>query len=106
MRQIGTEAHRLTRDAPTDDVVESDERAAADEQDVSGIDLQELLLRMLAAALGRHRRHRAFDYLEQRLLDAFARHVARDRRVVTLARDLVDLVDVHDATLASLDVVV
>src|SRR5271156_5842521 len=61
---------------------------------------------MLAAALGRHRGHRAFDYLEQCLLDAFARHVARDRRVVALARNFVDLVDVDDAALASLDVVV
>src|SRR6185369_2050953 len=35
-----------------------------------------------------------------------ARHVARDRRVVALPRDLVDLVDVHDAALRLLDVVV
>src|SRR5271156_1716083 len=61
---------------------------------------------MLAAALGRHRRHRALDYLEQRLLRAFARYVAGDRRVVALARDLVDLVYVHYPALASLDVVI
>ena len=34
------------------------------------------------------------------------RDVARDRRVVALARDLVDLVDVDDAALRALDVVV
>ena len=49
---------------------------------------------------------RAFDQLQQRLLHALARHVARDRRVVALARDLVDLVDVDDAALRLLDVVV
>src|SRR5579862_5563264 len=106
MGQVGPEAHRLARDAPADDVVQSDERAAADEQDIGGIDLQELLLRMLAAALGRHRRHRALDDLQQRLLYAFARHIAGDRGVVALARDLVDLVDVYDSALASLDVIV
>src|SRR5260221_9047437 len=104
MGQVGAKAHRLARDAPPDYVVESDERAAADEQDVGRIDLQELLLRMLAAALGRYRRHRALDNFQQRLLDAFARHVAGDRRVVALSRDLVDLVNIHDAALASLDV--
>src|SRR6185436_19025204 len=43
---------------------------------------------------------------QQRLLHALARDVARDRRVVALARDLVDLVDVDDATLTLLDVVI
>ena len=89
-----------------DDLLEAVERAAADEQDVGRVDLQEVLVRMLAPALRRHRGHRAFDQLQQRLLHAFARDVARDRRVVGLARDLVDLVDVDDAALRALDVVV
>ena len=89
-----------------DDLVEAGEGAAADEQDVAGVDLQELLLRMLAPALRRHRGDRALDQLEQRLLHALAGHVAGDRRVVRLARDLVDLVDVDDARLGLLDVVV
>ena len=59
---------------------------------------------MLAAALRRHRGDRALQNLQQRLLDALARHVARDRRVVRLARDLVDLVDVDDPGLGLLDV--
>src|SRR5205085_8087654 len=41
----------------------------------------------------------------QRLLHAFTRDVAGDRRVVALARDLVDLVDVDDAALRLLDIV-
>ena len=61
---------------------------------------------MLAAALRRHRSDRAFHDLQQRLLHALARHVAGDRRVVGLARNLVDLVDVDDAALRALDVVV
>ena len=61
---------------------------------------------MLAAALRRDAGDRAFHDLEQRLLDALARHVAGDRRVVGLAADLVDLVDVDDAALRPLDIVV
>ncbi len=61
---------------------------------------------VLAPALGRHRRHGPFHDLEQRLLHALAGDVAGDRRVVRLARDLVDLVDVDDAALGALDVVV
>src|SRR6202000_2339225 len=49
---------------------------AADEQDVGGVDLQELLLRMLAPALRRHGGDGAFHDLQQRLLHALARHVA------------------------------
>ena len=66
---------------------------------------QELLLRMLATALRRHRGNRALDQLQQRLLHAFARNVARDRRVVRLREILSDLVDVDDARLRLLDVV-
>ena len=63
-------------------------------------------MRVLAAALRRHRGRGALEDLEQRLLDALARHVAGDRRVLALAGDLVDLVDVDDAGLGLLDVVV
>ena len=61
---------------------------------------------MLAAALRRDRSHRAFHDLQQRLLHALTRHVARDRGIVGLAADLVDFVDVDDAALGALDVVV
>ena len=103
---VGAEAHPLHADPALDDRLEAAEGAAADEEDVGGVDLQELLLRVLAAALGRHAGHRALDDLEQRLLHALAGDVAGDRRVLALARDLVDLVDVDDAALGALDVVV
>ena len=89
-----------------DDLVEAGKSAAADEQDVGGVDLQEFLLRMLAAALRRHGGDRAFHDLEQRLLHALARHVAGDGGVVGLAADLVDFVDIDDAALRPLDIVV
>ena len=70
-----------------------------------GIDLQEFLLRMFASALRRHRSDRAFHDLQQSLLHALARHIAGDRRIVRLARNLVDLVDIDDSALRTFDVV-
>ena len=55
---------------------------------------------------GRNRRRRALEDLEQRLLHTFTGDVTRDRRVLGLAGDLVDLVDVDDPGLGLLDVVV
>ena len=101
---VRLEAKRLLADAPVDHLVEADERATADEEDVRRVDLEELLMRVLAAALRRHVRDRAFEDLEQRLLHALTGDVAGDRRVLVLAADLVDFVDVDDALLALLDV--
>ena len=61
---------------------------------------------MLAPALRRHGSDRALHDLQQRLLHALARYVAGDRGVVRLAADLIDLVDVDDAALRALDVIV
>ena len=91
-------------DALLDDLLQAVEGAAADEQDVGGVDLDEVLVRVLAPALRRHVGHRAFEDLQQRLLHALAGDVAGDRGVVRLARDLVDLVDVDDSPLRAADV--
>ena len=98
------EADGVLPDAPRDDLLQPGERAAADEEDVRRVDREELLVRVLATALRRHRRDRPLEDLQERLLHALAGHVARDRRVVRLARDLVDLVDVDDPSLRLLDV--
>src|SRR3546814_895675 len=93
---VGTEADRRAPGAVGDDLLQAREGAATDEQDVGGIDLQELLLRVLAAALRRHAGDRSLHDLQQGLLHPLARDVAGDRRVVGLAADLVDLVDIED----------
>ena len=59
---------------------------------------------MFPTTLGRHRGQRAFEDLEQRLLDTLAGDVAGDRRVFGLASDLVDLIDIDDPLLGTLDV--
>src|SRR6478609_3984929 len=100
------ETEALATRARLDDLLEAGERTADDEEHVGRVDLDELLVRVLAPTLRWHRGGRALEDLEQGLLDTFAGHVARDRRVLALAGDLVDLVDVDDARLGLLDVVV
>src|SRR5687768_15467692 len=98
------ESQRLLADPPVDLLVEPDEGPTADEQDVGGIDLEELLMGMLAAPLGRYVGDRPFENLEQGLLDPLARDVAGDRGIFVLPADLVDLVDIDDPLLALLDI--
>jgi len=66
------EADPLVAESRADDLVEAGERATDDEEHVRGVDLNELLVRVLAAALRGHGGHGAFKNLEQRLLYAFA----------------------------------
>ena len=103
---LGAEADHLLVEALLDDGLQPDEGAPADEQDVRRVHLDELLMRVLAPALGRDVGHGPLDELEQGLLHALARDVPRDGGTVALAADLVDLVDVDDAALRPLHVIV
>src|SRR3546814_7120083 len=89
---MGAEADGLRLQPVADDLFQSRKGAAADAQDVGRVDLEEFLLRMLAPALRRNRGGGPFHQLQQRLLNALARHVARDRGVLGLAAALFDLV--------------
>ena len=100
-----TKADARTLTALRDDLIKARERTTTDEQNVRGVDLQEFLLRMLTATLRRNRCNGAFHDLQQSLLHALARYVTGDGRVVRLAGDLIDLVDVNDAALCALNVV-
>ena len=104
LQGLAGEADGPAAGAVLDDLLQTVESASADEEDVGRVDLDEVLVRMLAPALGRHVGHRPLEDLEQCLLNALAAHVARDRGVVGLARNLVDLVDVDDPPLRAGDV--
>ena len=95
----------LLRAIPND-LVQARESPSADEQDIRRIHLQEFLLGMLATTLGWNRGDGSLDQLEQRLLHALTGNVTGDGGVVRLARDLVNLVDVDDAHLGLLDIVI
>ena len=61
---------------------------------------------MLATTLGRHVRDCSFDDLEKSLLYAFTGDITGNRRVVALAAHLVDFIDVDDAALCAIDIVI
>ena len=98
-RHVGAEADPRLGRAPRHELRQPGEGAAADEEDVGGVDRDEVGARRLAAAALGHVDDGALEHLEERLLDALARDVARHRDRVGLPRELVDLVDVHDAHL-------
>src|ERR1019366_8368024 len=101
---VGAEADRLLAEPAGYDVFEADESAAADEQDVGGIDLDVLLFGVLAAALRRDVADGPFEHLEEGLLNAFAGDVAGDADVLAGLGDLVHLVDIYDAALGGFDI--
>src|SRR2546428_9991913 len=99
------EAPRAAAYALVDDRVEGLESAAANKEDIRGVYLDEVLVRVLAPALRGNVRHRALDDLEQRLLHTLAGDVTRDRGVVPgLAPDLVDLIDIDNSPLSLRDI--
>ncbi len=52
--QLGAEAHAAPPRTALDDLLKTGERTADNEQDVRGVDLDELLMGVLATALRRH----------------------------------------------------
>src|ERR1700728_2664049 len=103
---LGRKADRGALAARRNDSLEAGKSPTANEQDIGRVNLQKFLLGMLASALRGDTRNRTLHDLEQRLLHALARYIAGDRRIVRLAADLVDLVDVDDAALRPLDIIV
>src|SRR5215213_517073 len=100
------EAERLITQSTPDHFLKSDKGATANEKNISRIDREEFLVRVLATTLRWDISDRPFKDLQECLLHTFTRHVARDRRVLILTTNLVDLVDIDNALLRALDVAV
>ena len=77
-------SHGLAAHAAFNNFFQTYKRPTANEQNVRGIHGRAFLVRMLAPALRRNIGNRAFQNLQQRLLDAFARYVARDGGIFVL----------------------
>ena len=80
--------------------------SSADEQDVTRVYMDVILIRMLASPLGRHIDHRTLQKFQQTLLYPFPAHVTRDGRIITLTGYLVDFVDKDNTPLSSLYIII
>ena len=85
---------------------EPDEGAAANKEDLLRVNLNVFLVRVFTAALRRNVARAAFQNLQKSLLNAFARDITRYAHIISLATDLVDLVDVNDTDLRALHIVI
>ena len=82
------------------------EGTTADEQDVTRIDNDIVLIRVLSPTLWRHVHIGTFKQFQKSLLNALATDIAGNRGVVGFTGYLVNLVDEHDTTFCCLHVVV
>ena len=103
---VALEAYNIAVKTGSNGALDAVEGTATDEQYVACVYLDELLLGVLASSLGRHIDIGALEKLQQSLLHTLAADVARNAGILALAGYLVNLVDEHYATLASLNVVV
>ena len=80
-----------------DNGLDAIESAAANEEDIPGIDIEQVLLGMLPPALGGDAGDGPLQDFQQRLLDPLSRHIPGDGNVGFFPADLVDLINVDDA---------
>ena len=98
--------HHAGVETRTDDALNAVKGTSADEEDLLRIDLDKLLLGMLATAIRGDVDDTPLEQFEKALLDPLATHITGDGGVVALARYLVNLIDEDDATLCGGYVVV
>src|SRR5438477_5118437 len=98
--QCGTaEAHHFLANPFLNNFIETDECAAANEQNLLGINLDIFLMRMFASSLWRNIARAALQDFQQSLLHSFAGDIASNAHVVSFPANLIDLVDVNDPEL-------
>ena len=96
---VAAEAKSLSSRPSPDNLVQTHECAAADEQNVRRIYRGKFLMWMLASPLRWNVGDRSFQNLQQSLLHTLAGNIAGNRRILVLTADFVDFVNVDDARL-------
>ena len=103
---VGTEANRLFANPVLDNIFNTVKGTADNEENISGIDLDKLLLRMLTSTLWRNIGNRTFQDLQQSLLNAFTGNITGNRNVLGFLGDLVNFVNVDDTLFSALNIVI
>ena len=82
------------------------EGTTTDEQDVTGVNGNILLIRMLTATLGRNIYVRTLQQLQQALLHTFSTDITRNGRIICLTCYLIDLINKHNTTLCGFHIII
>ena len=105
-QNLGAKANTLAVQTLFYDLLQAVKGAAADKENILGIDLDELLVGMLPPPLGRHVGYGTFQDLQQRLLHSLAGDIPGDRGVFAFAGDLVDLIHIDNTPFRQFDIIV
>lgn len=103
-RLIGIVANDTRIEALCDAVADAVESAAADKENVAGVDGNHTLLGVLASALWWDIDDGAFEKFEEALLYALSADIACDGGIVSLTGDLIDFVDEDDTSFGAFDI--
>ena len=91
LSNVRVKANSLFTNTVSNNLVQSNKSATTNEQDVGGINVNKLLLRMLAATCWWNTCNRALKNLQKCLLNTLARDITSNREVLGLASNLVYL---------------
>ena len=94
---IRAKAHGLATDPLLNDFFDAIKGTAADKENVGRINLNKLLLGVLAPAAWGYIGHCSLQNLQQRLLHTFAAYITGNGAVLALAADFVNLVHIDNA---------
>ena len=106
LSNIRVKANSLFTNTVSNNLIQAYKSATADEQDVGGINVNKLLLRMLAATCWWNTCNRALKNLQKCLLNAFTRNITSNREVLGLTSNLINLIYVDNAYLSALNIAV
>ena len=101
---VGPKADALLIQALFNNFFQPVERAAADKEDVLRVHLDEFLMGMLPAALGRNVGHGPLHNFQQRLLHPLPGNVPGNGGIFALPGNFVDFIHIDDAVLSALHV--
>ena len=102
----GVVSYRMRVESLCDLTLDAVEGTTTDKQDVLGVDMHIVLIRVLAPSLWRYVDHGSFQEFEHALLHTLATDIACDAGVVAFAGNLVDFIDEDNTTLGSCHIVV
>src|SRR5699024_9160089 len=79
------ETDHFVAEAAFNNIFHTVERSAEDEENICRVDLDRLLVRMLASALRRYTCSSSFKNFKERLLHAFTGYVSRNRSIFAIS---------------------